>query len=89
MWRWAALVLPCLLAACGPVEDPFVADRFRGQIRTVYAEAERVQALLVIAQEGCRAIQHLPDAYWQMRCVELVSAPSQLTVTLIEKGRWR
>lgn len=82
-------MLPCLLAACGPADPYNVADHFRRQIRTVYAEAERVQALLVIAQEGCRAIQHLPDAYWQMRCMELVSAPAQLTVTLIEKGRWR
>lgn len=74
---------------CAPPDPYGVADRFRNDLRILYAEAERVQGVVQIAQDGCRAIQHLPEAWWLMRCLEVMDAPSQLTVTLIEKLAWR
>lgn len=84
------LLLVCVLCSgCAPPQEPFgVAERFREQIRMVYAEAERVQGVITAAQAGCRAIKDMPEAYWQMDCLTIERASSQLTLVILEKPRW-
>lgn len=81
---WWLVLAAGVSAACAPAEDLYVTERYRAQLRQVYAEAERVQQLVVIAQEGCNAIRHL-EAYWLARCLEINNAPPTLTLALIDK----
>lgn len=86
--RLALLVVCVLGVGCAPQEPFGVAERFREQIRMVYAEAERVQGVISAAQAGCRAIKDMPEAYWQMDCLTIERASSQLTLVILEKPRW-
>ena len=80
--NWRVYVLVIVFGLGWWAGSSLMASTARGHIDALFTEAERVQQIVVQAQQGCEAIRQMAEAYWLSGCHGIVSQPRKLLIEL-------